>query len=109
MPKPTKIIKSVISELREENKSNEEFEIMLNKLTLEELISLKLELSAKISKTNKLYGLPIWQTLPEIIRYSIFKFALGATTSQSEAGSFLGMSRFDVHQLIKKYNLKKDE
>ena len=43
---------SISSELRHDHRSNDEFEIMLQNLTLEEIISLKLELAART--TNEL-------------------------------------------------------
>ena len=38
---------SISNKLKKENKSHDEFEVMLNNLTLEEIIALKLELAAK--------------------------------------------------------------
>ena len=40
---------SLTRELRSDNKSNDQFEVMLNNLSLEEIIALKLELSAKVA------------------------------------------------------------
>ena len=57
---------SLTKKLREENKSNEEFEVMLNNLSLEELIGLKLELASKVFG-GKSYGLPIWKSMKEIV------------------------------------------
>ena len=39
---------SLSKKLRRENKSNDEFEVMISQLTLEELIGLKLELASKV-------------------------------------------------------------
>ena len=39
---------SLIKKLRLENRSNDEFEVMLSQLTLEEVIGLKLELASKV-------------------------------------------------------------
>jgi hypothetical protein len=44
--------------MHSEGKISEEFEIMLNSLTLEELICLKLENASKVMK-GKLFGFPI--------------------------------------------------
>ena len=38
---------SIINKLRKDKKSNDEFEIMLNNLSLEEVVALKLELSSR--------------------------------------------------------------
>jgi len=50
---------SISNKLRKENKSNDEFENMLNCLDLEECIGLKLELASKAAG-GKLFGLPVW-------------------------------------------------
>jgi len=52
---------SISNKLRKEKRSHEEFEIMLNSLTLEEVIGLKLELASR-NIANRLYGLPIWSS-----------------------------------------------
>ena len=47
------------NKLKREKKITDDFEVMLNTLTLEEIIALKLELSS-YNINNKLYNLPIW-------------------------------------------------
>ena len=65
---------SIANKLKSENKIDEKFEIMLSSLTLEEIIGLRLELAAK-TVNFKLYGISIWQNLPNISRHKqiIFK------------------------------------
>ena len=50
---------SLSKKLRQEKRSNDEFETMLSNLTLEEVIGLKLALSTKPVK-NRLYGFTLW-------------------------------------------------
>lgn len=100
----TKRWTSLAKKLREENKCNEYFEIMLNNLTLEEVIALKLELSSKTLK-SPLYGLPIWKNMKEIAEDAVLTFALSTTQTYKEAASFLGMTPFKLRQLVKKYKL----
>ena len=64
---------------------------MLNNLSLEEIIGLKLELAAR-SVGNMLYGLPILTSLPYITRDAILKYSLSATRSKKEAARFLGIN-----------------
>ena len=52
---------SISSKLKSEGKTNEAFEVMLNNLHLEDIVALKLELSARMVK-NKLYGFNICNT-----------------------------------------------
>ena len=94
---------SLSKKLRQEKKSNDEFEIMLASLSLEEVIGLKLELSTK-PVNNRLYGLPIWFNLTDIVRDAIFKYAYSATRTQVEAMRFLGLRPDKFLKLKKKYN-----
>lgn len=91
---------SISRRLRSEGRTTEEFEIMLNNLSLEEVISLKLELASKIMKGN-LFGFPIIKAMPNITKDALITFALSATKNLSEAASLLGITV----QELKKYNL----
>ena len=57
---------SISKKLKREGKSSEEFELMLNGLTLEDIIALKLELATK-PFGGKCYGIPIWYSTREIV------------------------------------------
>ena len=94
---------SLMKKLREENKSTEEFEIMLNCLSLEEIIGLKLELASKVFG-GKSYGLPIWKSMKEIVQDAVLKYALSACKTKREAARFLGINLDHFKKLIKKYN-----
>ena len=91
---------SISRKLKLDGKISEEFEVMLNNLSLEEVISLKLELASKIMKGN-LFGFPIIKAMPNIVRDALITFALSATKNLSEAASLLGITI----QELKKYNL----
>ena len=94
---------SLSKKLRQEEKINNDFEAMLSNLTLEEVIGLKMELSSK-PVNNRLYGLPIWFNLTDIVRDAIFKYAYSATRTQVEAMRFLGLRPDKFQKLKKKYN-----
>jgi len=94
---------SIASKLRREGKSNEDFEIMLASLPLEDIIALKLELASK-PVNNRLYGINIWSSLPDIARDAAFKFAYSATRSHKEAMRFLGMTPLYFNKLRWKYD-----
>lgn len=87
--------------LRNNNKSSDEFEFMVNKLTLEELVALKLELSSK-TLNGKLYGFNLWNNLPRIIKESVILFAISATRNIDEAQTLLGLSNHKNFLLILK-------
>ncbi|OUW11029.1 MAG: hypothetical protein CBD26_03835 [Candidatus Pelagibacter sp. TMED166] len=95
---------SISKKLFSENKINKEFEARLNLLTLEELISLKLENSAKLVN-GKLFGFPIWKTSNLIFKDSLIKFALSATKSHKEAANLLGLTLQELKIFIRKYKV----
>ena len=96
---------SLAKKLKREGKTNEEFEIIFNNLSLEEVIGLKLELASRFAFNGKMYGLPIWISLPNIVRDAVLKFAVSATRTKNEAARFLGLNVRHLHALIKKYEI----
>ncbi len=94
---------SIINKLRRDKKSNDEFEIMLNNLSLEEVIALKLELSSR-SFSKRMYGVPLWSNLTNVVQDAVLKYALSATRTQSEAMRMLGLKESNMHDLKKKFN-----
>ncbi len=99
---------SVSKKLRREERSSEEFEIVLSGLTLEEVIGLKLELSSKPFTNNKFYGFPIWNSLSFIIKESLLMFALNNTTSKRSAARVLGISELRLEKIIKMLDFKEN-
>jgi len=94
---------SITRKLRNENKSNEQFEIMVGALSLEELIALKLDLAAK-SAGGKMYGFPLWYSIPELSRAAVLKYVLSAARTKMEAARFLGVNKEYFYRLCKKYD-----
>ena len=94
---------SIINKLRKDKKSNDEFEIMLNNLSLEEVIALKLELSSR-SFSKRMYGVPLWSNLINVVQDAVLKYALSATRTQAEAMRMLGLKESNMHELRKKFN-----
>jgi len=82
---------SISKFLRSNNKSSDEFEFMLNQLTLEEIIALKFELASK-TLNGKFYGFNIWNNIPRIVKEGLLLFAISATTNMVEAQTLLGIS-----------------
>jgi hypothetical protein len=95
---------SLSKKLRREERSNDEFEIMLSQLTLEEVIGLKLELGSK-TLDGRLFGLPIWTSLHSIVQDAVLKYTFSASRTQGEAMRFLGLKKVEMHKLVKKYNI----
>ena len=93
---------SLSKKLKQDKKITEEFEVMMNNLSLEELIGLKLELAAKAAG-GVLYGIPIWSAMPNITKDAILKYAYSATQSKMEAARFLGINKVRFNKLLKQY------
>ena len=95
---------SLSKKLRREERSNDEFEVMLSQLTLEEVIGLKLELASK-TLDGRLFGLPIWASLHSIVQDAVLKYTFSASRTQGEAMRFLGLKKVEMHKLLRKYNI----
>lgn len=94
---------SLARKLKKENRTSELFEVMLNNLSLEEVIALKLELASNAAG-KALYGLPLWVSLPNITQDAMLMYALSATRTKGEAMRLLGLTAKDFKRLNKKFN-----
>ena len=94
---------SLLKKLKQDQRITEEFEIGLSMLSLEEIIALKLELASK-TIGHKLYGMPIFKSVKELVNDALLKFALSAAPSKKEAAAMLGLSPKDFRTYLKKYN-----
>ena len=91
-----------ISELKKDNRINEEVLNTISGLTLEELISVKLELSANMFN-GKLYNFPLWYNLPYIIRESLLNFVNRNCKTKMDMSNTLGIPYEQFIQIYKKY------
>tara|TARA_R110002074_G_scaffold300236_2_gene471725 strand:+ start:1590 stop:1928 length:339 start_codon:yes stop_codon:yes gene_type:complete len=98
--------KSIINKLKENNLVSDDVLVLINNLSLEDIIALKLELSSKILK-NRMYGFDIWRNSKLIVQEAILKFAISATESKKDAARFLGLNYHTFLKLTKKYEIQK--
>ena len=96
--------KSIINKLKDNNKVNDQVLVLLNNLSLEDIIALKLELSSKMLK-NRMYGFDIWRNSRYLTQEAILKFAISATKSKKDAARFLGLDYLTFLKLTKKYKV----
>ena len=96
---------SVSKKFLRENKTNSEFEVILNSLTLEEIIALKLELAMHAAGAP-IYGIPLWRSVRDICKDAMMKLALSATRTKKEAANFLGLSYVEFKSELKKMNVE---
>jgi hypothetical protein len=97
---------SLSKKLKRDGKVSEQFEIMLNSLTLEELIGLKLELANKAAG-SPLFGLPLFRSMKDVAKVAVLMYAASATRSDREAAALLGIEREDFRKLVREYNIIK--
>lgn len=93
---------SIIENLRNQNKSDDRFELMVELLSLEDLIALKLELSSR-SANYALYGFPFWRIANQIVKEAIFKYAMKSCASPKEVYAFLSIDAITLMKLKRKY------
>jgi len=82
--------KSFILSLKKESRINEDALNVISDLRLEELIAVKLELSAKATK-GKLYGFPLWYSLPSICRDACIIFVRSCCNTKRDMSDMLGI------------------
>ena len=97
--------KSIINKLTHEGIVSQDLLVLINNLTLEDLIAIKLELSCALVR-NKLYGIDFWSNSCYIIREALLKFAISASRSKKDAARFLGLDLREFNTQYKKYNIE---
>ena len=83
-----------------ENKIDKEFLNKLQFVKLEELITLKLLVTAESLK-GKLFNFPIFKYCKQICREAVFKYSLSAANNRKEASLILGIKKADMMKYIK--------
>ena len=102
----SKIInKSIVNKLTHEGVVSQDLLVLINNLTLEDLIAIKLELSCALVR-NKLYGIDFWSNSCYIIREALLKFAISVSRSKKDAARFLGLDLREFNTQYKKYNIE---
>mgnify|MGYP003341500743 CR=1 FL=1 len=95
---------SLSKKLKRDGKVSDQFEIMLNSLTLEELIGLKLELANKAAG-SPIFGLPLFRSMKDVAKVAVLMYAASATRSDREAAALLGIDRMEYKRSIKEYKI----
>jgi len=97
--------KSIINKLLDNNIINESNLTFIDSMSLEDLIAVKLELSAR-HINNKLYAFNLLSNTNQLVREAIIKFAISATDSKMNAARFLGIDYEGLHRIVREYDLK---
>ena len=105
--KGTNYYYSLRKKLKREKKIDDHFEVLLNGLTMEELIGLKLEVASS-HVNNRLYGFPILSAMRSMCEEACIRYAASACKTTVEAALFLGIDRAKYLSKIKKFNIRND-
>ena len=105
--KGTNYYYSLRNKLKKEKKIDDHFEVLLNGLTMEELIGLKLEVASS-HVNNRLYGFPILSAMRSMCEEACIRYAASACKTTVETALFLGIDRAKYLNKIKKFNIRND-
>jgi len=98
---------SVIKSLKNKEKIDKNFLSKVDNISLEDLIAVKLELAVKAAG-GYLYGLQILRSLDNLVKESIYKFALSSTRSKVEAARLLGLDIKTFDKRLNKFKIKEE-
>jgi hypothetical protein len=54
--------------------------------------------------SGKLFGIPIWKSIPFIVRDAVLKTAISVCRTKVDAANLIGMDVDKMDNLLKKYN-----
>jgi len=97
--------KSIILKLCQRGFLNDSMLTSINNLSLEDLIAVKLELSAN-NLNNRLYGFDIWRNTNSIVKEALLKFAISTTNSKKDAARFLGLTYAEFKRVMSTYKVE---
>jgi hypothetical protein len=101
----TTVNKSIILKLSQRGFLNDSILTSINNLSLEDLIAIKLELSAS-NINNRLYGFDMWRNTKYIIQDALLKFAVSTTKSKKDAARFLGLTYSEFKKVSDRYKIE---
>tara|TARA_Y100000034_G_scaffold20628_3_gene23627 strand:- start:16511 stop:16852 length:342 start_codon:yes stop_codon:yes gene_type:complete len=96
---------SMLRKIRSEGRSSAQLEQLLSTISLEDLISLKLELLSRLTK-GKMYGLRLYDSMPYIAKDAVVKYAFSVCKNRKEVAGLLGISYVRVKKIEYQKKLK---
>jgi hypothetical protein len=97
--------KSIIKVLKNKFIVDDHTLSQIGNISLEDLIAIKLELSAN-HMNNRPYGFDIWRNSVYIIKEALLKFAISTTKSKKDAARFLGLTYVEFKRVMSTYKVK---
>ena len=94
-----------INSLTQKDMISNELLILISNLTLEDLIAVKIELTAS-NLNNKMYGLALWKKMPNITKEALIRVTHKITKSNIEGARFLGLNLENYLGYLKDYCIR---
>ncbi len=95
---------SFVKKLTKQNKLNENVLAIINSLTLEELISIKLELSSMMLN-NRLSGFNVYGNVNRIVKEALLKLSVSISRNKVEGARFLGIDYVSYCNILGDYGI----
>ena len=86
--------------LIEQHKSSKDFEQFIAKLSLEELIALKLEISGRLLK-GRFYGVNLLRSMSDITKDAVIRYGMSVSRNSVHMARILGVSKENLQALVK--------
>jgi len=86
--------------LIEQHKSSKDFEQFIAKLSLEELIALKLEISGRLLK-GRFYGVNLLRSMGDITKDAVIRYSMSVSRNGVHMARILGVSKENLQALVK--------
>ena len=96
--------RSFISKVKKEDRINENFLNIVSDLTFEELLAVKIEMASRLFK-GKLYNIPIWITMPRIVKEALLHVTINSCKTKTDMATFLGLTSEQFNEILRTYNL----
>jgi len=93
---------SLIKELKEQGRINEEFIVKMNSLTMEEIFGIKFESAARMVRGN-IYGHKIVNIMHAIVEQAIVRYTNDYIKYPIDAAFALGIDKKSYKVLVKQY------
>ena len=93
---------SKISELKSLNKIDDQFVLYVETLSLEDLISIKLETTLK-SLNFKFFNFPLWKNTHRIVSEALVNSIINIASSNAEASRLLGIDMNQYKRCLKQF------
>ena len=93
---------SKISELKSLNKIDDQFVYYIESLSLEDIISIKLETMIR-SLNFKFFNFPLWKSFHKIVSEALVNSIIGVASNNSEAARLLGIDMNQYKRCLKQF------